>query len=66
MTTVEIILFAAGAFLLVVGYRRSDRNKMLAAALLLFASAAIGPFSEGFKQGYADGESRDQPDCPRS
>jgi hypothetical protein len=27
---------------------------------------AIGPFSEGFKQGYADGESRDQPDYPRS
>lgn len=42
MTTIEIILFAVGAFLLVVGYRRSDRNKMLAAALLLFASAAIG------------------------
>ena len=60
MTTVEIILFAVGAFLLVVGYRRSDRNKMLAAALLLFASAAIGPLSEGFEQGYADGESRDQ------
>ena len=35
MTTVEIILFAVGAFLLVVGYRRSDRNKMLAATLLL-------------------------------
>jgi hypothetical protein len=65
MTTVEIILFAVGAFLLVVGYRRSDRNKMLAAALLLFASAAIGPFSEGFEQGYADGESRDQSDLPR-
>ncbi len=64
--TVEIILLAVGTFLLVVGYRRTDRNKMLAAALLLLASAAIDPFAEGFKQGYADAQSRDQPDCPRS
>lgn len=65
MTIVQIVLFAVGVFLLVVGYRRTDRNQMLAAALLLLASATITSFVEGVEQGYADGDSVDQPDPPR-
>jgi len=64
MTAVEIILFGIGAYLLVVGYRRTDRNKMLAAALLLLASAAISPFMEGFEEGFRESASRDRPVSP--
>lgn len=43
--TVDIILLAVGAFLLVVGYRRTDRSNMHAAALLLLAALLVGGVS---------------------
>ncbi|HEX7368825.1 MAG TPA: hypothetical protein VF284_00900 [Rhodanobacteraceae bacterium] len=55
MTYLVVALFVAGVALLIVGYRKSHRNLMLAAAIVLFLSATVGPFTQGFVQGLHGG-----------
>ena len=54
MYYVEIALFLAGLFLLIIGYRRTHRNMLLAAAIALFLSAGIGSLVNGFAEGYSE------------
>jgi disulfide bond formation protein DsbB len=53
MYYIEVALFALGVVLLITGYRRNRRNMLLAAAIVLFMSAATGPFVEGYQEGYS-------------
>lgn len=52
MYYIEIGLFVAGVLLLVFGYRKSSRNMLLGAAILLFLAGAFGDFVAGFAEGY--------------
>ena len=52
MDFVELALFVAGVAVLVVGYRKNDRNLMLAAAILLLLAGALGGMVEGFLDGW--------------
>ncbi|WP_281401890.1 hypothetical protein [Thermomonas brevis] len=38
--------------MLVIGYRRNDRNLLLAAAILLLLAGALGGMVEGFLEGW--------------
>jgi hypothetical protein len=53
MLYVEIGLFVIGAGLLALGYRKNQRDVMVAAALVMFVSSMAGDFLEGFHEGYA-------------
>ncbi|EQM81118.1 hypothetical protein L681_10365 [Stenotrophomonas maltophilia MF89] len=44
--------------MLVLGYRRSNRNLLLCAGLLLLAFNGIEDFATGFADGYANSEAR--------
>ncbi|MDQ3494368.1 MAG: hypothetical protein M3485_02255 [Pseudomonadota bacterium] len=55
MSYLEIALFIVGVVVLVVGYRKNQRNVLLAAAILLFLAGALGSFVDGIIEGY-DGE----------
>lgn len=52
MDYLEIPLVVTGVVLLVVGYRNNRRNILLAAAIILFLSGALGSFMEGVREGY--------------
>jgi hypothetical protein len=52
MDFVEIALLVAGVAVLVIGYRRNDRNLLLAAAILLLLAGALGGMVEGFLEGW--------------
>ena len=54
MYVLEIALFVVGAILLLVGYRKTNRNLLLAAAVLLFLTGAIGDLTSGFSEGLSD------------
>ena len=60
MYFIEITLFLIGIVLLVVGYRRRNRNVMLSAAILLFMSAAVDSLVGGFLEGYQQAEATGQ------
>lgn len=47
----EIALFIIGAGLLILGYRRTNRDVLVVAALLLFLAGSIGDFFSGFVDG---------------
>ncbi len=49
--TIGYILEITGLVLLVLGYRKSNRNLMLAAALCLWFGAGISDFVRGFLHG---------------
>jgi hypothetical protein len=53
MLYVEIGLFLIGAGLLALGYRRNQRDILVAAALVMFVSSMAGDFLDGFNEGYA-------------
>lgn len=56
MTTwdaVNYVLLASGLVVLVLGYRRSNRNMLLCAGLLLLAFNGVEDFADGFAAGYA-------------
>lgn len=55
MVYFTIALFVIGIALLAVGYRKSHRNFLLIGAIVLFASATIQPFGQGFMQGLYGG-----------
>jgi ABC-type amino acid transport system permease subunit len=47
MIYLEIILLIVGIVLLIIGYRKTDRNLMLAAAVVLWLSASIHDIVSG-------------------
>jgi len=49
-----LVLLLVGLVILVVGYRRNNRNILLGAALLMLASVAVPEMVEGFQEGYSD------------
>lgn len=51
MYALEIGLFIAGAVLLVIGYRKTNRNVLVAAAVLLFLAGTAGDFISGYRDG---------------
>ncbi len=53
MYYVEILLFVVGLVLLIAGYKKNKRNVLLLAAIVLFLSAALGSFVDGFQEGYS-------------
>ncbi|CAH0179952.1 hypothetical protein [Stenotrophomonas lactitubi] len=55
---VNYLLLAAGLVALVLGYRRSNRNMLLCAGLLLLAFNGIEDFADGFAAGYAGSNAR--------
>ena len=57
MYLLEIVLLVAGIVLLAIGYRRNLRNLLLAGAVVLFLSAALGSFVEGYIEGYSQSRS---------
>lgn len=52
------VLLAAGLVMLVLGYRRSSRNQLLCAGLLLLAFNGVEDFATGFAEGYANSDAR--------
>ncbi|WP_372016401.1 hypothetical protein [Pseudoxanthomonas sp. 10H] len=52
MYWIEIGVFVAGLVLLAIGYRRNRRHLLLAGAVVLFLSAALGGMVAGFVDGY--------------
>lgn len=52
MLYVEIALLVLGVILLVVGYRKNNRNILVLSALVLLVSACINQFALGFKDGF--------------
>lgn len=57
MYYLEIALFIAGLVVLVVGYRRNQRNLLFIAAILLFLVGVLGGFVEGFEDGFNQAQS---------
>lgn len=55
---VSYVLLAAGLVALVLGYRRSNRNMLLCAGLLLLAFNGVEDFADGFAAGYAGSDAR--------
>jgi uncharacterized membrane protein len=45
------LLEIAGVILLIIGYRKSNRNMLLAAAVLLWVGCGVPEFVEGFTEG---------------
>ena len=52
MYYLEIALFVIGLVVLVVGYRKNQRNVLLTAAILLFLAGALGSAVDGFSDGF--------------
>lgn len=52
MLVLEVALFISFAVLIVVGYKKKNRNVMLVASLCLLLAIAIPSFSDGFKEGF--------------
>jgi hypothetical protein len=55
MSSISLILFVAGAALLIFGFKRTNRMLLVTAAFLWLASGTWGDFSRGFKAGLKDG-----------
>ncbi|PTS80530.1 hypothetical protein DBR33_20760 [Stenotrophomonas sp. HMWF022] len=55
---VNYVLLASGLAALVLGYRRSNRNMLLCAGLLLLAFNGVEDFADGFAAGYAGSNAR--------
>ena len=55
MVYIVAALFIIGVALLVMGYRKNHRNLLLTGAIVLFASAVVQPFIQGFIKGFHGG-----------
>ena len=53
MYVIQITLLVLGIALLIGGYRKNNRNVLVVAAIVLFASAAMESFVSGFKEGFS-------------
>lgn len=56
MYYLEISLLVIGFVMLVVGYRKSNRNILLGAALVLLASGALPDLVRGIEQGVLEAQ----------
>ena len=56
LSTFSLLLELAGLVLLILGYRKANRNLMLAAALCLWLGAGIPDFARGFLEGAQAGQ----------
>lgn len=54
MDILQAIVLVIGAVFLVLGYRKTHRNYMLAGALVMVAALATPDFIRGFKKGYGE------------
>ena len=54
MKYIEITLLILGVAMLVLGYRKNNRNILAASALALLVSAGIADFVQGFEKGVTD------------
>ncbi len=52
MVYVEVVLIGLSLALTVIGFKTSNRNKMLAGYICLVVALAVGPFVTGFGEGY--------------
>lgn len=52
MEILELVLAAAGAVGLFIGYRKNSRNVLLASALVLSCAFGLADFSSGFRDGF--------------
>lgn len=52
MFVIESLLFLLGLVLLVVGYRKNDRNLLLIAAIVLVIAVGARDLLTGFHQGF--------------
>ncbi|KPN17404.1 hypothetical protein AO715_04970 [Xanthomonas sp. Mitacek01] len=48
MLILQVLLLVAGLVALVIGYRKHNRNLMLAAALVLLVAGSVSEFVSGF------------------
>lgn len=48
MLILQVLLLVAGLVALVIGYRKHNRNLMLAAALALLVAGSVSEFVSGF------------------
>lgn len=53
MYFLEIALLLLGLVMLIAGYRKNNRNMLLAAAMILLLSAGIEGLVDGLSQGYS-------------
>ena len=60
MYYLEVGLLLIGIVLLVMGYRKRNRNMMLVAAIFLFLSAAMDSLVGGFMEGYEQSKAAHQ------
>ena len=51
MSYIAIGLLVIGLLMLVIGYRKNNRNLLAVSALILLMAAGLGDFAKGFKQG---------------
>ncbi|RUO30544.1 hypothetical protein CWE12_04625 [Aliidiomarina sedimenti] len=54
MFYLEVILLISFVVLMVVGYKKNNRNTMLAASLCLVVAVALPGFSDGFQNGFEE------------
>ena len=57
MYYLEIVLFVVGLVVLIVGYRKNQRNLLFIAAILLFLVGVLGGFVEGIEDGFNQAQS---------
>lgn len=53
MLVLQVLLLVAGLVALFIGYRKHNRNLMLAAALVLLAAGSVSEVVSGFNQSRA-------------
>ncbi|HZX69876.1 MAG TPA: hypothetical protein VFE77_03575 [Rhodanobacter sp.] len=52
MEYIQSVLLVVGVIVLVVGYRKNQRNLLLSAAVVLFLAGTVGNFTQGFLDGF--------------
>ena len=52
MFLIESFMFVVGVVVLVVGYRKNDRNLLLAAAIVLLLVGGLSDFTSAFHDGF--------------
>ena len=55
MPIVSIILYVSGIVLLVIGYRKNNRDLMLIAAIILLLAGGLDDIGKDFLDGLRDG-----------
>ncbi len=56
MLIAQVVLLVTGIVLLVIGYRKENRNFMLIAAIFIFIAGGLESFVEGWQEGFSAGK----------